>query len=186
MLTPRLAWAEPAAAPAPSSTNTPAPAAEAPAEPTEMPTRWYGWQILIADGAAVGQLVLGVSLDFIPLILTGGFTYGLGGPVIHALQGQSGKLGVSFTARLAAPVVAGFIGYGIGSTFDEPGSGLGSGARGSFIAGGTVAALASVFDIAFLGRARLRQWEIEESTATIHLAPSITDRQAGVVVLGTF
>lgn len=71
--------------------------ATAPASPpeTEMESRWYGWQILIVDGASI------VTMP----ILVGLAGYVLGGPIVHAAHDRWGIGALSLGARLAGPTL---------------------------------------------------------------------------------
>ncbi|HVH44450.1 MAG TPA: hypothetical protein VM925_18985, partial [Labilithrix sp.] len=62
--------------------------------------RWYGWQTLITDGAAL------FATPFVP---TAGLGIYLGGaPVVHLTHGRFGTAAVSLGLRVGAPV-AGFL-----------------------------------------------------------------------------
>ena len=60
-----------------------------------MESRWYGWQILIVDGASI------VTMP----ILVGLAGYVLGGPIVHAAHDRWGIGALSLGARLAGPTV---------------------------------------------------------------------------------
>lgn len=87
-----------AAASADEATATPAP-----------PRHWYGWQILTADGSAVGLVLLDHAL-------TGGEptpALGLGffiSPILHALHENPGGAAGSLGLRAVLPFVGGLIG----------------------------------------------------------------------------
>lgn len=67
-----------------------------PREPeTEMESRWYGWQILIVDGASIVTMPI--------LVGVGG--YFLGGPIVHAAHDHWGMGALSLGLRVAGPTV---------------------------------------------------------------------------------
>src|SRR4051794_28164026 len=67
--------------------------APAPAAPA-MVSRWYGWQILIVDGASTVML-FSDALGLPVLTLGGLATYVVGGPSVHLLHEQWWKAAVS-------------------------------------------------------------------------------------------
>lgn len=93
------------------------------AEPGAEPTRWYGYQAMIADAAAIGMFYGGIStLKFCfhsqgasggcdngasGALLLGSFaTYSFASPVIHLAHGHPGKAGLSFGVRAAPWLLA--------------------------------------------------------------------------------
>ncbi len=77
---------------------------------------WYSWQIMLADasvvaiGVGAGRLSETNQTAAIGLGATGTAVYVFGGPVIHLLQGQPGKAGISLGLRILCPL-------GLGGTF---------------------------------------------------------------------
>src|SRR6478735_7983019 len=73
--------------------------------------RWYGWQIFTADLTA-GALFLGAVADDHNSALFGlsGFSFGLGGPTIHAAHGRWDVALGSLGLRVLGPVVGAVIG----------------------------------------------------------------------------
>ena len=93
------------------------------AEPEAVPTRWYGYQGMIADAAAIGMFYGGVSTfrfcflswgssrgcdnSASSALLLGSFaTYSFASPVIHLAHGHPGKAGLSFGIRAAPWLLA--------------------------------------------------------------------------------
>ncbi|MBK8212404.1 MAG: hypothetical protein IPK71_01525 [Myxococcales bacterium] len=127
----------PVLAPAPSPTVAPqeAPRAQQPtltlgAGCTESPSgcgaegarassgsRWYGYQTLLTDTAAV---LLGFSAAATGPV--GGVasvsTYFLGAPIVHLAHGNYGAFGASLGMRTVGPVLGGFTGLGLGALAD--------------------------------------------------------------------
>jgi hypothetical protein len=85
-------------------------------------SHWYGWQILIADGAAIGMLVgAGAVKDDRTgntLALGWGLTYVLGGPVVHWVHRHGGIGAASLGLRLGCPIGLALLGFGIGTAAD--------------------------------------------------------------------
>jgi hypothetical protein len=83
-------------------------------------TSWYGWQILIADGAALGMLVgAGAAHNNAdPVLALSGVTYALGGPIVHWAHLHGGMGVASLGLRLGLPVGLGFLGVALGLAID--------------------------------------------------------------------
>jgi len=105
---------------APTEFYAPAPPAQVyvPAKPETPRITWYGWQTLIADGAAVGLLWLAlVSSDGSAgnILGTASFmTYLLGGPIVHWAHGHGGKGWASVGLRVGLPIGGAIAGALIG------------------------------------------------------------------------
>lgn len=93
------------------------PAGVEPAEPTEPEMRWYGWQTLITDGAAIVLLFAGIDSESGELIGAAALTYYLGAPIVHWSHGQVGKGFASLGIRLGGTLLAVAV---ISSCFDDP------------------------------------------------------------------
>ena len=78
-----------------------------------IPGDWYGYETLLVDGAGLG-LGAGTVAGGIPLGIAGLATYVLGGPIVHAVHGQGGKVGIDLAVRLGAPAVGMATGAAIG------------------------------------------------------------------------
>jgi len=109
-----------AAAP-PAQVEAPAPAGQvyAPAKPETPQTTWYGWQTLIADGAAAGLLGLtllssdGNAANVLGTLSFG--TYLLGGPIVHWSHGHGWTGFGSLAARVGFPLGGALVGVLIGA-----------------------------------------------------------------------
>ena len=109
-----------AAAP-PAQVEAPAPAGQvyAPAKPEKPQTTWYGWQTLIADGAAAGLLGLTIlSSDGNAANVLGTLSFGtylLGGPIVHWSHGHGWTGFGSLAARVGFPLGGALVGVLIGA-----------------------------------------------------------------------
>lgn len=67
---------------------------------------WYGWQILITDVAAAGFVLAGSSdrSSEGTMYTLAGFTYVLGGPIVHWGHGYAGRGWGSFGMRIGLPI----------------------------------------------------------------------------------
>jgi hypothetical protein len=83
----------------------------------EPPSRWYGWQTLATDGAAVG--LISASLATVDngrnspssALAWGALgVYALGAPVMHFVHENPGRGLASFGMRVGGPIVLGFTG----------------------------------------------------------------------------
>jgi|GEM_PF-2725679 len=76
--------------------------------------RWYGWQTLAFDAAAITLVFGALALqedEASPLIgVLGAATYGIGAPVVHAVHGNYGRAFGSLGIRVLAPIAIGLIG----------------------------------------------------------------------------
>jgi len=103
---------------APGEVYAPVPSAQvyAPAKPEQPQTTWYGWQTLLADGAAaglVGLAILSPDGNGANVLGTASFvTYLVGGPIIHWAHGHGAKGWGSLGLRVGLPLggtLAGFL-----------------------------------------------------------------------------
>ncbi|MBK9037496.1 MAG: hypothetical protein IPL61_40670 [Myxococcales bacterium] len=83
--------------------------AAAPAATAE--PRWYGERIVAIDGTSDALLLVGLFGDSELAAYAGLAGYVLGGPIIHATQGEWNRAGGSLGLRLALPAVGGVIGH---------------------------------------------------------------------------
>jgi hypothetical protein len=149
------------AAGASSSTSTPGVTVVSDGSPppsSKAPTsRWYGWQTLIADGAAL------VTTPIAPL---GGFVlYCTGSPIVHLAHGNVKNAGASLGLRVGAPTLGGLIGYGIGRAGDgNSGPSYGTAFLAALgILGGGIAAI--VVDHAIIAREPINEADKPSSAA---------------------
>jgi hypothetical protein len=74
----------------------------------EPPQRWYGWQILIADGSATSLLLVDAALtDGEPALALGLLFYV--SPILHAVHGNPGRAAASLGLRALLPFAGGMI-----------------------------------------------------------------------------
>jgi hypothetical protein len=97
------------AAPARGVIAAPTPAPPAAAAPTDGagetgPTRWYGYQLLLADALSVGLVYAGAGSGTGALATAGVGGMLLGAPIVHAVQGEPGRAFGSLGLRLAMPL----------------------------------------------------------------------------------
>lgn len=153
------AWASVAEAQEAAPRATPVVVAAAPT--TE--TSWYGWQTLIADGAALTLAGATLAASRTDLVSTGlGLTslgaYALGAPIVHFAHGNAGRGFASLGIRTAAPIVSG-VATGLLGVVLECAAGCGGewgGAAGMLIGGAAGVAVgvvgSVVVDAAVLAR----------------------------------
>jgi len=164
----------PAATPGDTPTSIPSgegPAKTTPSTPTTPRSQqeiWYGWQTLLADGAALGTWIAAGFADSSAVSGVGTGIYLLGPPVIHFVHGRVGPGFGSFGIRLLAPPVGAGIGaltgLAIGGSSGEFGTTLGGlflgFLIGAFVGWGTAVAI----DAAVLSYEKV---EPNDKTATL-------------------
>lgn len=175
------------------------PTAVAAAPRQRLDSKWYGWQVLLVDGATfVTGTVIAAASDGeaagtgVAIALTG---YAIGGPIVHWSNGQVGKGFASLGLRLGAPLVGGLTGLAFGAAMDggcNAYDGCGGAAVGAglgVIAGGIAAV---VIDSAVLARKQVvvTDDEAKRTTPKLQWVPSggyDAKRQAATVgISGTF
>jgi hypothetical protein len=140
-------------------------------ERRERARRWYGWQTLTFDAAALGVGVTGVSLHEahpgagVVLGATGLLGYSLSGPVVHWAHARPGAAGASLALRLGLPLLTVGVLSG-GAAARCPGTGGPDDERYCermertlLVAGSLSLLAASLLDASFLG------WESPPRTA---------------------
>lgn len=169
-----------------TSTTVTAPAAStllAPAPEPEAAPRWYGNQVLLADGTALalvlaGAVAGGAGNDTVGLALAyGGLaTYALGGPIVHLAHDRPGAALGSLSLRVGLPAVSGLMGMAIEQQSCHPGQwfcGLGGMMLGGLVGmAGAVAIDAAA--LAYAPRTELR------------VAPMVGGGRLGMSVGGVF
>ena len=115
------------------------------APPARAEKRWYGWEILVLDGAVAGIVALGATTDQDWMIYSAAGLFLFTGVVPHLLVRARQKVWLSIGARVANPLLFGYIGMKLGGCdrgLDE------TGCREGFPLGGLIfgAVLAVVFD----------------------------------------
>lgn len=122
------------------------------AAPTRMveTSRWYGWQVLLADVVGGTLSSAGAIANEPGLVIAGGAVQIAGPPTIHWLHGRVGVGFGSLGLRVGGPLVGGLVAAGIqvasGFSIDSIGVGLGAAAG---------ALIAAVVDVAVLSHERV-------------------------------
>jgi hypothetical protein len=81
-----------------------------PSDSVKTVRRWYGWQTLTLDGAALGVAVGGSAfVDRDVPIVAGLGTYALGAPIVHVAHGEPWRAAGSFGLRVGLPLLVGDI-----------------------------------------------------------------------------
>jgi hypothetical protein len=155
--------------------------------------RWYGWQTLSLDGAALGLGLAGARLgqehEALGITLGGGgfMTYALGGPAIHWAHERRIAAGASLAVRIGLPLlssgllVAADAGRCTASGEPEHEGYCRHRNEAAVIAAVLSGVAASAFDAAVLG------WEPRhEPTARLEVAPLLAwdGRSGGLAGLG--
>ncbi len=173
---PPAAVMPPGARPEPRSSAFPRLVADtAPIPKAVKPTRWYGWQLLITDGAAV----LTVLADQ-PAV--GSLAYVLGGPIVHGVHQRPKQCFASVGMRLVLPL-ASYLLVNSARTCDPIANPGACDSSTTYKLGVlTGALLASTVDIAFLSTETRPK---KAPGATLAITPSVVvDRRGGGVVVG--
>ena len=113
--------------------------------------RWYGWESLTTDGAALLLAAVAVRSDNAPLLgLSSLALYGLGGPIIHLTRDNGWHALGSLLLRGGLPVVAGAAGAALERCDADDDEDL-CGVSGAFLGGLAGVVSAMVIDSAVLG-----------------------------------
>jgi hypothetical protein len=153
--------------------------------------RWYGWETLSLDAAAMGLGVMSYSTfegkgSGGALLGSGALsTYAFGAPAVHLLRDQPSKAMVSLGLRVGLPVMAvGIVTLGKGERCVEPDEARCQAYRERlFVAGAVSAALVSLIDGAVLA------WQPAPKPERLALTPLAGwdgDRGGLAGVAGTF
>jgi hypothetical protein len=124
LLGPSLARAD-EAAPAPSAPPSTTGSGASPPEDAPKPTRWYGFETLAVDGAALAMSIPAIAANNAGMqtgfLIATTLAYGLGGPIVHFTHGQLGKGFLDLGMRLALPFATGLLGFALGaSSYQAP------------------------------------------------------------------
>jgi hypothetical protein len=163
---------------------TPAPMVASPAaRATITKDESYGASVFISDALAAGLLIGGASESSSTVAGLGFLLYALGGPVVHAANGEPGRAFASLGLRAGVPIAGAMLGYGLGrGTCNSSSSCFGAAILGGLgLFGGAVAA--SVIDGAVLAKRQVTE-EVQAARITPHVAIDSTGAQGGVA--GTF
>lgn len=88
------------------------------------PARWYGWQTLTADAAALGLAFGSASARSRAGVTAAAVTYLVGAPVIDGASGEGGNGGMSVGARLGLPLLGAVVASAVADCPPERGSGF--------------------------------------------------------------
>jgi hypothetical protein len=154
-------------------------------------SRWYGWQTLLADGAAVGTVIAAFSAEAnrggsTSFYVASASAYSLAAPMVHLFHRRPLVALEDVGIRLGAPAVLALVGYGLGqgdhASFTPPGAleGIALGAVG------VVSAI--VFDAAWLASEPVAQDGAPATTSRISWSPSlsVTTRGPSLGIAGSF
>jgi hypothetical protein len=181
-----------------SSSETP-PSADAERTETSTASRWYGWQTLATDGAAITLVVIGVDQGAgdpfsrnrhgEAIALTGLGTYLVGAPAVHAFHRRAGAAMGSLALRVGAPA-AGFLAASTleGCVGSDNADSCASRAEGVGILFGIGTAMA--LDAAFLARESVEaaRGRRTASASRARVAPgfAVTSQSRALVLTGSF
>ncbi len=152
---------------------------------------WYGWQVLLVDGASVvGTPLVAVAASSAgatsAAVLVGLGGYFFGGPMVHAVHGRPGVALGSLALRVGLPVVGGIA----GAMFDKCGNTrelcLPAHAALGIVAGalGAIALDAGLLAYEKEAGEEARARDARRSRRTIQLTPAIAPRREGGVDVG--
>lgn len=138
--------------------------------------RWYGYQTLLFDGAALVMMGAGVSRA--PVFLAGAAGYAVGPPLVHIANGSAGGAAASFGVRVLTPILGAIGGWGVGHATcrDDSSTDCGSLVAGlGFVSGMAVATTLDATMFAY-ERADKPKPMPDEPPATIHTSLRVTPR----------
>lgn len=175
-------------APAPESTIPLAPPGLVPAAPLPAPepafeVHNYRWQIAAVDAAGLALALSGNGTG----VSLGALTYILGGPIMHGLHNEGGRMGVSLALRLGLPILLAYGGASLAQANNHcrpDDDDCDSGALGGAILGfGLGVATAMVIDTAVIAR----PIEVRRPPgATWAPQIAVTPQRVGLGVIGRF
>lgn len=158
---------------------------------TEKPlrSRWYGWQTLATDGAAVALFATGVAASSGELAAFSGAPFALGGPIVHLAHRRGGAAAASLGIRLGLATSGFFVGAAMKSCgpSSEEDTGYACGLNAAAIGVLAGAGVAMIIDTAFLAREDVRL-ERPQRTAALSVSPavSVTKSSGTVGLAGAF
>lgn len=156
--------------------------------------RWYGWQILVVDGAADALAIATVATHrggTYPTTLAGyslaAGGYLFGGPIVHAVHGHGWRTLGSLGLRVGAPLGGALLGLLGGAVGTRP-SGVDEGGLATIFLGvvglsvGVIAA--QVLDPVLLGSEDVPQ--PQPAPVTLRVVPQVDAHSVGLGVVGGF
>lgn len=141
---------------------------------------WYGWQTLVADGAALVTGIAGAhfSSEELGYLTVGGYV--LGGPIVHLTRENFGRAGASLALRVGLPLT--FASVGAAAADCEGSEELFCGI-GEVVIGGLIGVTTAIaLDAAVLAR----DSELVEEEASLRLGLEVGKKQALVIATGSF
>lgn len=117
---------------------------ECPDPPPPRPARrsvWYGWQILIIDGASIGVVLTSLTGSTAPAFVAAGLNF-VGAPIVHWAHGEVGSGFASLAVRALIPGLGAAIGA-IANTTDP---------TNTYVLTGVGYAIAASVDVALFAR----------------------------------
>ena len=125
--------------------------------PAHADEEWYGYQVLATDLGGGALVAGGVMADLPAMWLSGAGALLLGGPIVHAAQGNHGRAAASLGLRVGGPLLGGITGSLLSSVFGGSGGQSGAGRVINLFLYSTIGAAAgfvtaSVIDIAYVAR----------------------------------
>ncbi len=127
---------------------------------TNLPKRWYGWQIMLCDAAVVPQAIFAIKETSTILYVTGGMTYVVCPLAVHMFLHPQENAGWSGGARIVTPAVLAGIGYIVGYAFPLPKKEGDSPSTYGALTGTAIGVGAAVlFDWFWVSREEIPLWE---------------------------
>ena len=150
-------------------------------------SRWYGWQTLATDGAAVALLAIGVAAEKGPVIGVSAATFALGGPIVHLAHGRGGAAAGSLGLRVGIPVAGFFVGAAMQHCNHTSEADDLCGFEGAAIGMLAGAGIAMLLDSALLAHEDARR-EQPQRVARLFVSPAVSmSKSSGTVgLVGTF
>jgi len=160
---------------------SPSPVAEQPASTPYVHS--YRLQTLAADGLALVFVLAasgthGTDADHYAQLALG--TYLLGGPIVHAAHGRTGRALGDLGLRIAIPVVAAYIGAGLGSRNNGCGGGDYCDEGDGALAGAALGLVGGMLTASIIDSALLAKGDERPQTITPTIAPTQGGMSFGV------
>lgn len=125
--------------------------AATPDQPQKHESRWYGDQILFANGLGVGLVALGATMQSEEVLILGVLGTFLGSPIVHLANQEAGNFLLSIPLHIALPIGGAAIGV---HTLEFCNECHGPNFEGMLLGAALGVAAATIIDAAFLARTR--------------------------------
>ena len=76
-------------------------------------TNWYGWQLLVTDGASVAVFTAGASAGSTSPVMVRLAGYLVGAPIVHLAHGRPGAAAGSLGLRALLPILGVYVGAAV-------------------------------------------------------------------------